>query len=121
MDIKQIILLLLITFFCTCGFGEFSNAQDTVLNAKQVNELFTEKTFTVTEAKPDKKTGKVISYQMHASNNGAINVISKEVRPEPRIWSVKEDGSLCYSRKLSQDSRGRNCSYIVPDGKGVYI
>jgi len=124
---KKIFLLMLITFFCTCTFATISSAQNEALSAKEVTQLFRGKTFTVTVVKPDKKTGKKISpFNVHASQNGMINVAGEpEIgtgADEERLWTVSEEGQFCYSRKLIASSRrmGGTCGFIVPDGAGAY-
>ena len=124
---KKTFLLILITFFCTCTFVTISNAQNEALSAEKVTQLFRGKTFTVNVVKPDKKTGKKISpFNVHASQNGMINVAGEpEIgtgTDEARLWTVSEEGQFCYSRKLIASSRrmGGTCGFIVPDGTGAY-
>lgn len=116
---KRNLLMLCTTFFCVCLLSNFSNASEKVLSSKEVMKLFSDKKFTVTEAKIDKKTGKKPTYNVHAQADGWVRVVGDSLS-QPRAWSVNEDGAFCYSGNLSARNPGQTCGYIVSAGGGKY-
>ena len=119
---KKNFCLIVAVLFCTCTFGSFAFAAtgDEVLTATQASSLFSDKTFTVSDAKPDKATGKISSHTAHASSDGTVRNISGDYPQAQRAWYVKEDGMVCYTSKISSKRLKSHCGYIVSMGSGVY-
>jgi len=117
---RKLFLLLLVALFCISTFCTFSWAQNDVLNPEQVRKLFSGTTMTVTDPIPDKKTRKNATYEVQASENGALRVTGEKGSTQTRIWSVRDDGSFCYSRPITKRKGGATCGYLVPAGAGAY-
>ncbi len=104
----------------TFTFGTFSWADNKVLSPAQVKKLFSGTTMTVTDPVPDKKTRTNPTYEVQASENGALRVTGEKGGQQTRVWSVRDDGSFCYSRPITRRKGGSTCGYLVPAGPGTY-
>lgn len=112
---------LLIALFITLSLVAFSWAAGEALNADQVKQLFSGKTMTVTDPVPDKKTRMNPVYEVKATEDGLLRVTGEEGDAHSRVWSVRNDGSFCYSRPITKRKGGATCGYLVPaDESGVY-
>ena len=117
---KRTTFLLTIAFCCTFNVNTFSWADNQVLNAEQVQQLFNEKKMTVTDPVPDKKTREISSYEVSASSSGLLRVTGESGSAESRVWTVREDGAFCFSRPITRRRGGATCGYLVPSGAGSY-
>lgn len=89
---------------------------ETLLTAKQVQELFADKTMTVTNGRPDnKKGGREEPFQAYTSDMGLAKTVFDDESSQTRAWHVAEDGRLCFSRSLSRRRQGTTCGFIVED------
>ncbi len=95
----------------------------TALTAAEVKALVSGKTFTVSDAQINKETGEKDTFTIRAYEGGVIQEVDNpdSGQQEPRVWSVNENGSFCYSGKFTRRNRSvRHCGYIVPAGSGIY-
>ncbi|MGW8161854.1 MAG: hypothetical protein ACWGN1_06365 [Desulfobulbales bacterium] len=113
-------VLLVVTLFISITTVSFSWAQDEALNAEQVKQLFSGKTMTVTDPVQDKKTRENSTYEVQATDDGLLRVKGENDASHSRVWSVREDGSFCYSRPITRRRGGGTCGYLVPTEPGVY-
>ena len=93
-------------------------ASSTALTAREVNNLLTNKTMTVTEIIPDKKSGKTISFKAYFTDLGAIRALYPDGASENYKWSVSKNGSLCVANNLRW-ARGM-CGFIVSEKDNSY-
>ena len=112
----------MVLLFCGCVVSLIlSNqlfASGTALTASEVNSLVTNKTMTVTEIVPDKKSGKTISFKAHFTDLGAIRALYPDGASENYKWSVSKNGSLCVANNLRW-ARGM-CGFIVSEKDNTY-
>lgn len=93
-----------------------STMAETLLTASQVQELFADKTMTVTNGRPDdKKGGHEEPFKVYTSNMGIAKTVYDDESSQTRAWHVSDDGRLCFSRSLSRRRQGTTCGYIIKD------
>lgn len=106
-----------LSLFICCGS---SYALDAILSAGEITALLTDTTMQVTEAKKEKKTGRVISYQAYFSDAGAIRTQHPDGTSESFSWSVNSDDSLCVLNNIRLWGSGPFCGYLLKDNQGGY-
>ncbi len=104
-------------FFLWCSQ---SLAIDSVLKAGEISTLLIDTTIKVTEAKKDKKTGKILSYAAYFADNGTIRIQHHGGETEFFNWSVKKDDTLCVINTARVWGSGPSCGYLVRDNQGGY-
>ena len=80
--------------FLLCGTFQ-AIAKDQPLTVEEVNTLVTDRTMTVTEVVPDKKTGKIVTFKAYFSELGSIRALYPDGVSENYNWSVDKNGRLC--------------------------
>lgn len=83
-----------------------------VLTAKEVNAFLVDRTMSVTEAEPDKTTGKNHTFKAYFNNGGGIRAVHPDGSSANYNWAVNEDGALCVRNNMRW---GGMCGWIVND------
>lgn len=114
---KKIVHILSV-FLLSIIFCYQAVAKDTVLTAGEVNKVLANRTMTVTETKPDKKTGKKATFKAYFSELGGIRALHPDGSSENYSWAVTEQGALCVKNNMRWS--GGLCGYIVSDNSTTY-
>jgi len=105
-------------FLLTLLFSNHAVARNTVLTAAEANKLLTDRTMTVTEAEPDKKTGKTVSFTAYFTDLGAIRTLHPDGSSQTFSWAINEDGVLCVKNNMRW--AGGVCGFLVSDDRGSH-
>lgn len=116
---KKTFILLLVPICCIMISATFSCAEYKALTNKQINNLFSGRTMTVTDPTPSKKS-KESKFEVHTGADGLVKVEGETGSTQTRVWSIKEDGVFCYSRSITRRRGGATCGYITSGGGGTY-
>lgn len=108
--------LLLLVLFCPLAM-----ASKTVLNASEVTDFFSDRTMTVKEEIPDKKTGEMGQLKAFFSKLGGVRAIYDDGSSDSYTWTVSKDGAFC-ARK-NRRWRDGVCGFVVKDNDsyGLYV
>lgn len=111
--------ILVLAFIMTTG--QQACAEKMLLTVEQLKEQFTEKTLTVTNARPDsKRGGRDEPIRVFLSEMGVTRTQVDDDQKQNRAWWVSDDGRLCFSRPFSRRHKGNTCGQIVKDENDQY-
>lgn len=111
--------ILALAFLLTAGQQAW--AEKMLLTSEQLKEQFTEKSMTVTNARPDDKMGgQDEPFRVFLSGMGVTRTQGDDDRDQARMWYVSDDDRLCFSRPFHRRYRGNTCGQIVKDENGQY-
>lgn len=88
-------------------------ANKTVFNASEVNDFFSDRTMTVRNETPDKKTGETAEFKAFFSKLGGVRAIGTDGTAESYNWQVTKDGSFCVQN--SKRFRDGLCGFVVKE------
>ena len=88
-------------------------ANKTVLNASEVNDFFADRTMTIKEEVPDRKTGQKAELKAFFSKMGGVRAIYDDGSSDSYTWSVNKDGAFC-ARK-NRRWRDGVCGFVVKE------
>ena len=88
-------------------------ASKTVLNASEVNDFFADRTMTIKEEVPDRKTGQKGELKAFFSKMGGVRAIYDDGSSDSYTWSVNKDGAFC-ARK-NRRWRDGVCGFVVKE------
>lgn len=95
-------------------------AKEDTLQPAQLNKLFSDTTFRITDFLAKKENKKHQSYRAYASDVGGLRVLYNDGSSDSRTWSVKSQGTLCISRASTSKKGAGYCGFVVSDGSGTY-
>ncbi len=88
-------------------------ANKTVLNAAEVTAFFSDRTMSIKEIIPDKKTGETGELKAFFSNLGGVRAIYEDGSSDSYTWSVTKDGAFCAMK--NRRWRDGVCGFVVKD------
>ena len=94
-------------------FSPLAMANKTVLSAGEVNDFFSDRTMTIKEEIPDKKTGETGELTAFFSKMGGVRAIYDDGSSDSYTWSVTKDGAFC-ARK-NRRWRDGDCGLVVKE------
>lgn len=110
------ILSILIVTLLSCTYAL---ARNTVLTAEEVRSFLNDRTMTITEAEPDKKTGKIVSFKAYFDKFGTILSLHPDGSTKNFSWVITEHGSICVRNNMRWGGGGI-CGFIVSDDGGSH-
>ncbi len=78
------------------------------------------RTMTMTEAQPDKKTGKIVTYQAFINDMGSIQTLHADGSTKFYSWQIVENGKFCVRNNLRLRNGANICGYFTSDDSGTY-
>lgn len=96
-----------------------SFAAETLLKPAELNNLFSDSTFTVTNARSHSKNYKK-QFRTFTAKSGLARVELEDGASQSRTWSVNEDGQLCFSRSLNRKDGGATCGFVVTEDRTTF-
>jgi len=110
------VFLLFLTLMTIAALHTNALAKGKDLIPAELNSLFSDKTFSVKDLRdPGKEASKV-----YATDMGGLRIIQASGASSTRAWSVRENGTFCYSAPATNRKGGGTCGYIVTEGQGAY-
>jgi hypothetical protein len=110
------VFLFFLTFMTITTLHTAAMARGKDLTPAELNSLFSDKTFSVENLR---ETGKEAS-KVYATDMGGLRIIAASGASSTRAWSVRENGTFCYSAPATNRKGGGTCGYIVHEGQGMY-
>ena len=108
-------LILLLLFFSPA-----TGRTEEVMNSKQLEILFSDTTFNVTDL-DTKNQGADKGVRVYSTPNGMLRVNRQEDNSsQNRAWTISEGWRFCFSRNLMRRKGGSTCGIIVSEGGGQY-
>lgn len=101
-------------FLVTQGTAHCS--AETLLTAKEVRSLFSDKTMTVQNERKSGKNTRVEPFKAFTSSMGIAKTVYDDDSSQTRAWNVADDGRMCFSRSLSRRKQGKTCGFIIQNG-----
>ena len=105
-------------FLFSILFSYQAVAGDKVLMTDEVNNLVSNRTITIAETEPDKKTGKKTTLTAYFSELGGARAIYPDGSSENYSWSVDKNGSLCALNNKRWG--GGMCGFVMTKGNNTY-
>jgi len=105
--------------FISLTFTTQAAAKEIFLTAKQITKFLAGYTMQVTETKPDKDTGKEISYLAYFGEMGAVRTKHPSGAAGNYGWSLKDNGAVCFKNNERLRRRGASCGFMAYEGDGV--
>ncbi|WP_163337233.1 hypothetical protein [Desulfopila sp. IMCC35008] len=95
--------------------GAVNCSAEKLLTAREVQNLFNDKTMTVQNERKSGKNTREEPFKAFTSSMGIAKTVYDD-SSQTRAWNVADDGRMCFSRSLSRRRQGQTCGFIIQDG-----